>query len=711
MKQNTLHKNLNYFSDKLLPYSSSLPNQINSIFQLKRDFEAELNRIDANEQRLSIGIMGQVKAGKSSFLNALLFDGMPILPEAATKKTANLTRISHGDPPPLVVQYYTTDEWAEIVEHAASEGDGARARVARDLIEMVNSHGIDAQATISKQREEYSAASVDELMGRLNDFVGENGKYTALVKFTEIQLPLDDLRGFEIIDTPGMYDPVPSRTQKTRDYMAECDVVFFLSRCSQFLDQSDMDLLAQQLPAKGVKRMVLVAGQLDGVIADDGNDRSSLAKTEKNVRTRISRRADLEMEKLADIRSKLGDSKIAELIRSLKSPIFSSTFAHGYAHWNRDRWGKSMLHMHEQLTDMANSQWNSYQFSTEDWQRLGNFPALENAYQEARQDKQVLLQARRDDLVPRNQAQLGANIDELRQAAELRIAQLKTSDIQTIEASAKACQAKISGISNRLADTINEVIGQARHTVSEVKGEIQRETESAGQVRTRTGQKKETNSYTIREERGLRNLYGLLGRSEETIEETYYVDYEYIAVSDVIERLVSYAKESASNLSRTFNNVVSMSALRADLKRTLIEELSANSEDFDPSAFRSTLESTLSHLSLPSIELDLSDCGELISSQFSGKAKSEKKMAALREKLREALNIVFQQLANAADDATKKLIVSLENTRDTLEEKLTHSIQSELDQLKKSFANKKVEVEKYQVLVEICKSNSSNITP
>lgn len=42
-----------------------------------------------------------------------------------------------------------------------------------------------------------------------------------------------------------------------------------------------MDLLAEQLPAKGVKRMVLVAGQLDGAIADDGFDRASLAETEK----------------------------------------------------------------------------------------------------------------------------------------------------------------------------------------------------------------------------------------------------------------------------------------------------------------------------------------------------------------------------------------------------------------------------------------------
>ena len=40
---------------------------------------------------LQIGIVGQVKAGKSSFLNALFFDGENILPRASTPTTAGLT--------------------------------------------------------------------------------------------------------------------------------------------------------------------------------------------------------------------------------------------------------------------------------------------------------------------------------------------------------------------------------------------------------------------------------------------------------------------------------------------------------------------------------------------------------------------------------------------------------------------------------------------
>ena len=38
---------------------------------------------------LQIGVMGQIKSGKSTFVNALLFGGKQVLPKGATPKTAN----------------------------------------------------------------------------------------------------------------------------------------------------------------------------------------------------------------------------------------------------------------------------------------------------------------------------------------------------------------------------------------------------------------------------------------------------------------------------------------------------------------------------------------------------------------------------------------------------------------------------------------------
>lgn len=700
---------LSKINNWLSSYASRFPEPIDTIAEIERDFLVELQRIDDDDQCLSIGIMGQVKAGKSSFLNALLFDGKPILPEAATPKTANLTRICYGEQPHLVVHYYSPEEWAAFAREAAGDGDSVRSRVARDLVGMVRSNGIDdVEAILARQQDSFPAAGIDELMNRLNDYVGENGRYTALVKFTEIRLPLDELKGFEIIDTPGMNDPVPSRTQKTRDYMSRCDVVFFLSRCSQFLDQSDMELLALQLPAKGVKRMVLVAGQLDGVIIDDGYDRDSLARTEQNVRTRLGKRAEIEMEKLAANREAMGDTSIAELLRGLKKPIFASTYAHGYANWDEGRWGGSMRHMHQQLTELAEESWNAYRFTPKDWERLGNFSVLTAAYEQARQDKHALMQARRDDLLPRTQANLERALDKLANAAEQRAALLKTGDINKIEVSTKACKERIAGIDRRLGGIIDTTIERARTEAAELREKLREEAHAAADVQTRTGTKKKVERRIEREPRKFTNLFGLLGRKEHEVEETYYVSYQYIAAADAVECLVNYADESAATLSRTFNQLIRMSALRTDLKRNLVEELSAGSQGFDPSEFRNTLESTLDRLALPELRIDIGDCGTLISSQFSGEVKKNK-MDALRQTLRESLRLVHGKLLDAFDLGMKQLCDRLENTRDTLAQKLTAGLQAELDQLKKDFDNKGAEIDQYEKLLVFCRSARKEI--
>ena len=61
---------------------------------------------------LQIGIVGQVKAGKSSFLNALLFDGENILPRASTPMTAGLTILEYGEQNALEVDYFTQKDWS-----------------------------------------------------------------------------------------------------------------------------------------------------------------------------------------------------------------------------------------------------------------------------------------------------------------------------------------------------------------------------------------------------------------------------------------------------------------------------------------------------------------------------------------------------------------------------------------------------------------------
>ena len=63
---------------------------------------------------LRVGIIGRVKAGKSSLLNALLFEGKNILPKAATPMTASLTVLGYADQPRAEVEFFTQEDIGEM---------------------------------------------------------------------------------------------------------------------------------------------------------------------------------------------------------------------------------------------------------------------------------------------------------------------------------------------------------------------------------------------------------------------------------------------------------------------------------------------------------------------------------------------------------------------------------------------------------------------
>lgn len=693
----SLESNLSHLSEALSVWQSRFPDPIDDIGQLAQGFAAKLARYSNEELHLSIGIMGQVKAGKSSFLNALLFEGREVLPVAATPKTANLTRISYGDTPLLTVEFYTPQEWAKIKAEADKPGQHVEARVARDLLKMVADNRIDVAAVLAKGRDRIAASDVNGLMDKLNDFVGENGRLTALVKSTEIELPLEELKGYDVVDTPGMNDPVPSRTQKTRDYMAKCDVVFFLSRCSQFLDQSDTDLLSRQLPGNGVKRMVLVAGQLDGALSDDGYDRDSLADTERNLKTRLTRRATAEMAKLAGFSEQQGRGENAALLRSLQTPIFASTYAHAFATQTPDTWGKSMLHMHGQLTDMAKANWGGYQFTPADWTRIANFEELKTAYNTARADKKALLQAQRDSLLPETCAELKTRLETLIHAVENRADQLRKGDVQTIEKSLQACEGRIHGIATRLSEVIDTTSAKARSSFAKLKAEIEADAQSSTELKTRSGTTSRRESSQVSTSTWYKPW--TWGRKE-TVYSTHSESYEYIAAADAIEKLVQFGNQTKASLQREFNRLVSLPSLRADLKRGLIQELDTRSEGFNPAEFRGTLEGTLNRLTLPELNLEVGDISSAISAQFSGEVRSADQMQALRDTQQRVVNGLLDQLLSTFKSGVDELCRQLDSTRDSLGSKLAADLNNERSQLKKAFAEKEQEL---LVYAEICK--------
>ena len=66
--------------------------RLREVEKVEKEFSQATEDAQSENRKLRIGVIGDVKAGKSSFLNALFFNGEDILPKACTPMTAALTK-------------------------------------------------------------------------------------------------------------------------------------------------------------------------------------------------------------------------------------------------------------------------------------------------------------------------------------------------------------------------------------------------------------------------------------------------------------------------------------------------------------------------------------------------------------------------------------------------------------------------------------------
>ncbi|GAA6898789.1 hypothetical protein HpHNI86_11830 [Helicobacter pylori] len=78
------------------------------------ELEETLRELQDTDRDLKVGIIGRVKAGKSSLLNALIFEGKEVLPKAATPMTASLTVLKYAQNLSAEAQFYDEQDMEEL---------------------------------------------------------------------------------------------------------------------------------------------------------------------------------------------------------------------------------------------------------------------------------------------------------------------------------------------------------------------------------------------------------------------------------------------------------------------------------------------------------------------------------------------------------------------------------------------------------------------
>lgn len=211
---------------------------------------------------LTIGVIGQMKCGKSTFLNSFVFEDT-ILPAATTPMTAALSVITYGEKKKVVAEFYTNDEWEEQKAQAAR----SLADVAGDT--MAESKIKAAQELVSKASKlgsslrEYLGKTKEDTFENLIEYVGADGKYVSITKSVKIYYPKDYLKGVEIVDTPGFNDPIVSREERTKEFLKKADVVLMMLYAGRPFDATDRDIIFKNVSQCGIGKVLIGINKYD----------------------------------------------------------------------------------------------------------------------------------------------------------------------------------------------------------------------------------------------------------------------------------------------------------------------------------------------------------------------------------------------------------------------------------------------------------------
>lgn len=210
---------------------------------------------------LTIGVIGQMKCGKSTFLNAFVFQD-DILPAATTPMTAALSIITYGEKERVVAEFYTQDEWAEQQLQASKDENAvsntleqSKIKAAKELVSKASKLGSSLQSYLGKTQED----SFENLI----EYVGADGKYVSITKSVKIYYPKDYLKGVEVVDTPGFNDPIVSREERTKEFLKKADVVVMMLYAGRPFDATDRDIIFKNVQQCGIGKIIVGINKYD----------------------------------------------------------------------------------------------------------------------------------------------------------------------------------------------------------------------------------------------------------------------------------------------------------------------------------------------------------------------------------------------------------------------------------------------------------------
>ena len=395
------------------------------------------------------------------------------MPKAATPMTAALTVLEYAKTPSLSVDFYSDEDLSrietlakefeselekntdakinELKDKALSKGkeidelelkEKARKSALQELKGVQESiyacyqqYQQISQSQVSASEREANKdfqGSLSEIRAKLKDYVGSSGKFMPFTKSITLRLDNEFLKDVQIIDTPGLNDPVPSRSARTNEILRECDAVLVLSPAGQFMDQNDV-ILVRKL-AGSVARIFVIASKGDSELYGSEKDKNGgiLNAVFEGIQNTLERSKNNALQK-ADVENNV-------LQRALKEKmIVCAGICAGIVAKRGENLDEMEIHTLNRLKEEYPNDFQGEKM-WENLSKLANIEALNAVFAELKKDKELILQERISGFLQSNDKALNAYKEALQDRVRQRIDALQKVDIDGLKARASALQ-------------------------------------------------------------------------------------------------------------------------------------------------------------------------------------------------------------------------------------------------------------------------------
>ncbi len=621
------------------------------------ELEKTLKELQDTNRDLKVGIIGRVKAGKSSLLNALIFEGVEVLPKAATPMTASLTVLKYADTLSAEVEFYSPKDILELEnEHERYEREFQRIvdeevkkqkekqslsnrakeglkNLGKSLTKNKNSEAAPKERVLSDEEilekarriakselekdtklvssyDQYErmkksgllntekldphiqANSLQELNQKLLQFVGADGKFMLYTKAVQISLNNPNLKDLEVIDTPGVNDPIASREERTKALLKDCDVVFIISPSNQFLTDSDMDLFDRVSNKEGLQEIYFVASQADSAVlsmSEVEKSRQHLPTALENAQKALSSQLNNIMGKL--IQNYPNQREVFE--KAIKNGVILASGVcfsmhkdfNNQASWERNQKTEEYHNALRNLRDAYPDAFNSVDKSKESLLLLSNMSAIEERLEKAAKEKEKIMSQKWQDYAQSQANNLHNLITQLLQDLEDEKKRVKNADMGAIKKQIEAYQNLSDEIETGFDGVYEEFI---LHFINNIRAGLEETLKKAIQTaKTRSREEEEEERYTERvKQEGLfgsfkRNFlwwadddagYNEVERTRATIKAGAVLDY----LNEMHERCESALNDSTNSFKVVFRKELYakvFSQLREIISDDLIDEV------------------------------------------------------------------------------------------------------------------------------------------